>query len=256
MFYENHPVYVEQRLKLEPTFAGKSAQIATQFHQFRQEVAPVSHNKVWEKDIIAENDNVQIISNWASFDVLQYQDKPARAGMSMLHLLAIPREAIINGVYLTDRNVSVIDEMIHLFEETWAKPEKQDEILQHQITAIDRRAKNMEGEPFAKQAHEAARAHYDELVAMVKGGPGLGVGDFQYGLHLRPDNSADYLHLHIIAAPYEYRKYSTSEHDKKTKDAVEVRDFIIQDARTSRGGSSRTPSISDEAGFRSRVDPI
>jgi hypothetical protein len=33
--------------------------------------------------------------------------------------------------------------------------------------------------------------------------------------------------MHIIAMPWFMRKYSTTEHDLKTKDAFEVRDFIL-----------------------------
>lgn len=250
--YENHPVYVNQRLKLQRTFSGKSEQIEKQIRQFQQEVAPPkSPTKQWEKDVIAEDKLVQIISNWASFDVLQYQDKPASAGMSMIHLLAIPRDPIVNGVYLTNENVDIIDDMINLFEEAWKDAETRQKILDLQLEAIQRRFKRTEGESFAEQAYQAALEHHAWLESNIDQ---LDSKDFYYGLHLRPDNSADYLHLHIIAAPYEYRKYSTSEHDIKTKDAIEVRDFIKRDAQQSpRANSSRSSSISEEASMRSAV---
>lgn len=236
MNYENHPVYIEQRLKLESTFKGKTARIADQFHDFQQEVAPKSVTKTWEKDIIEEDATVQIISNWASFDVLQYLDKPASAGMSMVHLLAIPRDPIINGVYLTADTVHVIDDMIKLFEGAWRRPEIRRKILARQLDAINRRYEKTAKDSFADKAYRAALAHYKELESTIES---LGPENFYYGLHLRPDNSADYLHLHIIAAPYEFRKYSTSEHDRKTKDAIEVRDFILGDAEAIKAAATR-----------------
>jgi hypothetical protein len=193
MHYENHPVYVEQRMKLERTFKGKGDVISHQFHQFRQEVAPDSTKKTWEKNIIVEDANIQIIGNWAFFDILQYQDNPARAGMSMVHLLAVPREAIINGVYLTVDTVHVIDQMIELFKGAWVDPNTRLKVLQHQHVAISRRAEAMKEEPFADQALKAALTHHEWLESVIYK---LNIEDFHYGLHLRPDHSADYLHLH------------------------------------------------------------
>lgn len=226
--YKNHPVYIEQRLTLRSTFKGKAARIADQFQNFRQEVSPIFFPKTWEKDIIVEDATAQIISNWAAFDVLQYLDRPASAGMSMVHLLAIPRVPILNGVCLTADTVHVIDDMIRLFQDAWARPEVRRIVLARQLDAIERRrVKVTEGEPFANKAYQAALAHYKELESTIQS---LDTKNFHYGLNLRPDNSADYLNLHIIAAPYEFRQYSTTEHDEKMKDAIEVRDFIVREA--------------------------
>ncbi|KAI0129892.1 hypothetical protein BJ170DRAFT_681377 [Xylariales sp. AK1849] len=252
MHYGNHPVYVEQRLKLEDTFKGKADQIAHQFHQFRQEVKEglvETDQKTWEKSILNEDDDVELISNYASFDVLQYQDKPARAGMSMVHLLAIPRKNIYNGVYLNGETVGIIDDMIRLFSTTWADPEKREEILEHQRQAIEQRASATKGEAFSEQAHDAAIAHYEELKSKIHH---IDIQDFEYGLHLRPDSSANHLHLHIIAAPYEFRKYSTSEHDKKTKDALEVRDFIVRDAKADEAADGHSSILEQEGSPQSQ----
>lgn len=253
--YEQHPVYCDQRWKLEEAFTGKTSQIAAQFHQFWKKPTPASDKKVWEKQIVAHNAKYEIICNWASFDVLQYQDKPARAGMSMIHLLGIPRDPVINGVYLTNgvdltaETVGIVDEMINMFRDAWADPEVRKDVLRHQIEAIERRAETsaQEGDRFANQYRDAALAHCRELEFMDN----LDVDrDFHYALHLRPDSSAPYLHLHIIAAPYEYRKYSTSEHDAKTKDAREVRDFIIEDARAKESSGTNGPFIVKDGDLR------
>ncbi|ETS73072.1 hypothetical protein PFICI_15247 [Pestalotiopsis fici W106-1] len=255
MRHENHPAYVAERLQLEQRgFIGKSDQIARQIVAWQQ-LAPDEKQhtvpvKKWEKNIIAEDGRVEIISNWASFDVLQYQDKPASAGMSMIHLLAIPRNYIFNGVDLDEESVDILDDMISLFEVSWKDPAIRLKILDSQREAINRRAEATKGQPFTNEAHQVALDHYAWLESTIND---LDAGDFCYGLHLHPDNSADYLHLHIIAAPYEFRKYSTSKHDKKTKDAIEVRDFIKRAAQDQRATMPRTPSISDEASKRSPV---
>ncbi|KAF7528238.1 hypothetical protein G7054_g10214 [Neopestalotiopsis clavispora] len=255
MRYENHPIYVDERSQLvQRNFAGKSDQVAQQITAYRQLSSDKQQHKVpkkkWEKNIIAQDSRVEIISNWASFDVLQYQDKPASAGMSMIHLLAIPREYIFNGVDLDEHTVDVIDDMISLFRSAWQDPNVRLKILHSQLEAIDRRAKLTEGQQFTKEAHEVALDHYTWLESKIND---LDADDFCYGLHLYPDYSADYLHLHIIATPYEFRKYSTSKHDQKTKDAIEVRDFIKGDAHDPHATISKTPSISDEASKRSPV---
>lgn len=260
VMYEQHPVYRDQRWKLEETFTGKKAQIKAQFHRFWKKPTPVSDKKVWEKQIIAHDTKYEIICNWASFDVLQYQDKPARAGMSMIHLLGIPRDPVINGIYLTNgvdltiETVDVIDDMINLFKKAWMDLKVRNDFMHHQVEAIERRAEASakEGDRLASQHCNAALAHCAKLDSMMNS---LDVDrDFQYGLHLRPDSSAPYLHLHIIAAPYEFRKYSTSEHDTKTKDAIEVRDFVREDARSRKPPEIGSHSIPDEESKRSIVE--
>ncbi|KAK8869166.1 histidine phosphatase superfamily [Apiospora arundinis] len=65
---------------------------------------------------LAKGDTACIIANKASFDVAQYLHKPSAAGMSMIHLLALPRDSIYNGVSLTKDNVRLIEDMITLFQ--------------------------------------------------------------------------------------------------------------------------------------------
>ncbi|KAI0143821.1 hypothetical protein GGR57DRAFT_341035 [Xylariaceae sp. FL1272] len=146
----------------------------------------------WTGPRFAESKNAVIIGNRSSFDVAQYQNDPGRAGMSIIHLLAIPKADIFNGVALDRSNVTIIDEMIALFEESWA--------------------------------YRTALKHYAELEGKAER---LDIGDFIYGLHLYPDQSILHLHLHILAGTYDCRKYSTSRHDFKTKDAWEVRNYIL-----------------------------
>ncbi|KAK8013629.1 hypothetical protein PG991_009222 [Apiospora marii] len=132
---------------------------------------------------LAENDEVFIIGNRASFDVTQY-DKASSAGMSMIHLLALPRKSIYNGVSLNKENVYLIDNMTDLFKSSWKKAEFRNKVF-------------LESSIHQFQAE-----------------------NFKFGLHLFPDRSIPHLHMHIIAATKSMREYSTSHHDQKTKDAL------------------------------------
>ncbi|OTA88272.1 hypothetical protein M434DRAFT_34932 [Hypoxylon sp. CO27-5] len=173
----------------------------------------------WTGLSFAESENAFLIGNRSSFDVAQYPDEEGRAGMSMIHILGIPKAGLFNGVSLDKTTVGIIDEMIDLFKSSWAHPTFRKEILMHQRTAIEGRNK----EKPDVEAYQKATKHFGKLEAMVYE---LTVDDFTFGLHLWPDNSVAHLHMHIIATPDKCRKYSTFRHDGKTKDAIEVRDYI------------------------------
>ncbi|KAK8120314.1 hypothetical protein PG999_004434 [Apiospora kogelbergensis] len=161
---------------------------------------------------LAENDEVFIIGNRASFDVAQY-DKASSAGMSMIHLLALPRKRVYNGVSLNKENVYLIDNIIDLFKSSWKKAEFRNKVLAHQREAIEN-AKGSKGD----EGYMLALKHYEELKSSIHQ---FQAENFKFGLHLFPDQSIPHLHMHIIAATKGMRKYSTSHHDQKTKDALE-----------------------------------
>ncbi|KAK8118330.1 uncharacterized protein PG998_002956 [Apiospora kogelbergensis] len=169
---------------------------------------------------LAEGDTAFIIGNRASFDVAQYLDKPSAAGMSMIHLLALPRDAIYNAVSLNQDNVCLIDDMVALFRSSWNEKEFRSRVLAHQRKAIE----NAKGDSKNDEGYRLALEHYEELESSIHQ---IEVKDFKFGLHLFPDQSVSHLHMHIIAATKSMRKYSTSHHDQKTKDALEVRDIIM-----------------------------
>ncbi|OTB02188.1 hypothetical protein M426DRAFT_24946 [Hypoxylon sp. CI-4A] len=175
--------------------------------------------------VYAENDSAKIIGNRSSFFKDQYPETPAKAGMSMIHILAIPKARIFNGVSLDKDTVGIIDEMVALFEASWAEESFRLNILQHQLDAI-KTAWNENQDPLEPQhrvSYQRAISAYKELKRMIHD---LTVEDFTYGLHLWPDHSVGHLHMHIMATPAKCLQYSTREHDQKTKDAAEVRDFI------------------------------
>ncbi|KAI0124872.1 hypothetical protein BJ170DRAFT_685748 [Xylariales sp. AK1849] len=241
--------------RFEETFKGKTDQIHQQYQQFwahpsaRADVTAYlertqghSFPKIYKwvqgsniftkpKDIkFGESEEAWLIGNSSSFDVAQYPDHPERAAMSMVHLLAVTKASIFNGVSLDHSNVHIIDEMIQLFKDSWSNPETRRAILEYQRDKIHDRLYAQLQEPSHGEQTEAVREtyktsllRYAELESEVHE---LKSKDFSFGLHLYPDQSIGHLHLHIIAAPWKYRKHSTCEHDKKTKDAVEVRDYI------------------------------
>lgn len=212
-------IYSQQRPERERAFTGKTSIIQDQFYR-HQTVPSLGPRKEWEGTIFAQDDKAKIVGNYASFDVIQYRDRPQRAGMSMIHLLAVPTERIMNAVDLTAENVDIIDHMIQLFKDLWSRPDARRDIIKHQLAQIKTRGKQQDCNP--ADTNLAIR-HFKELEADAYR---LKPDDFYFGLHLAPDASANDLHLHIIAAPPKFRQYSTSKHDQKTKDAFEVRDFI------------------------------
>ncbi|KAK6820621.1 hypothetical protein PG987_015021 [Apiospora arundinis] len=196
----------------------------------------------YDKPTLAEDQDVMIIGNHASFDIAQYPKKTSPAGMSMIHLLGLTKKSIYNGVSLNESNVDVIDKIIELFSSEWAELGFRKKVLNHQLNAINRlktealdaakkadtEAQKHEAEALAIQGHKLAKLHWDELERDIEG---LEVDDFEFGLHLYPDNSIPHFHMHIIAMRKGMRKYSTSKHDEKTKDAREVRDYIPEFCR-------------------------
>ncbi|KAI8962663.1 hypothetical protein F5Y11DRAFT_365714 [Daldinia sp. FL1419] len=164
-----------------------------------------------------QGENVVLIGNRNSFATIQYGDNPKAAGMSMIHLLAIPKAGLFNGVSLTRDNVSIIDESIALFKKSWESERFRHRVLIHQLIAI-------------KGAPEEVEAAQDLWKGLEQRANELTFDDFTFGLHLWPDNSIGHLHIHIIATPEWCRAPSTRAHDEKTKDALEVRDCVLGNA--------------------------
>ncbi|KAI1399555.1 hypothetical protein F4819DRAFT_412417 [Hypoxylon fuscum] len=174
----------------------------------------------WAGTSFAESKNALLVGNHSSFDIEQYPDAPEKAGMSMIHILGIPKAGIFNGVSLDSSNVFVVDEMIDLFKRSWTQSDFREAILNHQRARIEGQPRIGTEDPVG---YSLAMQHYEELESRVHD---LTVDDFAFGFHLWPDHSIGHLHLHIIAMPRAFRKFSTCAHDNKTKDALEVRDFI------------------------------
>ncbi|KAI2633241.1 hypothetical protein GGS26DRAFT_590839 [Hypomontagnella submonticulosa] len=226
-------------------FAGKSAKIREQYERFwNQPTAQPDVNAYlhktsgyvypdipkwlktstpfteWSGPVLSESKNALIIANHSSFSTAQYKGNEGRTGMSMIHILGIPKDGIFNGVALNRSNVYIIDEMIKLFKDSWThKPMFRQQVIDAQEAAINRQKK----ESRDSEAYKTAMRQFHELKGKAWC---LKTDDFTFGFHLWPDHSVSHLHMHIIAMPRELRQYSTGIHDDKTVDALDVREYI------------------------------
>ncbi|KAI1208591.1 uncharacterized protein F4807DRAFT_461530 [Annulohypoxylon truncatum] len=159
----------------------------------------------------AVSDKVLLIGNRSSFSEGQYPGDPKAAGMSMIHIFAISRANYFNAVSLRKHEASIINDMINFFREQWKRPEFREAVLAHQRNAIENQG---------TEGRAQARQQWQELKGIVHQ---LKFEHFAFGFHLWPDNTVAHLHMHIIAMPEKFRRYSTRLNDAKTVDAHEVR---------------------------------
>ncbi|KAK8016326.1 hypothetical protein PG993_014515 [Apiospora rasikravindrae] len=264
-------LYREERKGFLKDFKGKKPRIEEQFHQFwehpnaeKDATAYLQNDEAYaypkipkwvqgktiftnfqdKEKILAEDEEVLISSNHASFDIAQYPGNSSPAGMSMIHLLGLPKKSIYNGVALDKDNVQIIDKIMNLFKSSWSDRRFREQVLKHQGDAIDRQfqaamgkanekpeAEATKGHKLADEGHELAKKHHEELGGKIHN---LDVDGFQFGLHLYPDHSISHFHMHIVAMHPGMRGYSTSQHDEKTKDAEEVRGAVMAFDRKTR----------------------
>ncbi|KAI0168987.1 hypothetical protein GGR52DRAFT_592760 [Hypoxylon sp. FL1284] len=234
-------------------FAGKTSEIAAQHAAFQAQPAAAADVAAyrrgdathayadlpswvrastpftaWAGADLAESDNVLIVGNHASFAAAQYPGAPERAGMSAVHLLAIPKAGIYNGVSLERGDAGLIDEMMSLFRRSWPDPAFRSAVLRHQADRVEAQGR-ASAEGLGGLECRTALGRLNKLSNKIV--HGLTVDDFAFGFHLYPDHSVAHLHMHIVATRKSLRRYSTYAHDAKTKDALEVRDFIRDHAQ-------------------------
>jgi hypothetical protein len=172
-------------------------------------------------EILAEDDDATILRLFSSFSRHQYPAGSNRGSMSVVHLLVIPKARYFNGVSLNGQTVDIIDKMIALFKKNWAEKSFRDKIIEHQkilVISADPDGKNMET---TNRALERLAQLKDEICELDAD------KDFLFGLHLYPEHSVGHLHMHVFAKGQEFRQDSYPGHDKKTMDAMEVRDYIM-----------------------------
>ncbi|KAI1088143.1 hypothetical protein F5B19DRAFT_472646 [Rostrohypoxylon terebratum] len=167
--------------------------------------------------IFVATDDVFLIGNQHSFSAGQYPGEPGTPGMSMVHLLAISRTNYFNPVLMGSSEARIFLDMIDFFKRHWDVPQFRGSVLEHQKKAVEKRGKTTQA------GLSEARKQLEELEGTIHE---LKFEDFAFGFHLWPDNSVPHLHMHIIAMPEKYRRYSTRSHDEKTKNAYEVYDYI------------------------------
>ncbi|KAI5919656.1 hypothetical protein F4810DRAFT_686501 [Camillea tinctor] len=174
-----------------------------------------------------------LIGNRESFDEEQYPNDRKKAGMSMVHLMVIPKERLFNGLSLFSAphgidDIDIIDSMISMFREAWEDRTVREKVVAHQKKAIDDRHKDRTDLDEVARGKVLLRCEElkQELERLVLKEDALKFEDFAFGLHLWPENSVGHLHMHVIATPTEFRKYSTKLHEAKTKDAYEVKEYL------------------------------
>ncbi|KAI1453443.1 hypothetical protein F4805DRAFT_376353 [Annulohypoxylon moriforme] len=166
---------------------------------------------------LAVGENVLLIGNRESFSEGQYPDEPQKAGMSMVHIFAIPKANYFNPVSMKPEDAHIINDMIDFFYDQWGRIEFREAVLEHQKKAIEARG----GKKLEDLVQE--KEQYEELEEIIRI---LHADEFAFGFHLWPDNSIEHLHMHIIAMPDDCRQYSTKLNDEKTVDAFEVYDEV------------------------------
>lgn len=201
-------LYKNQHHQYSPTHEWPEKWIRGNSH-FRE-------NNLNQEEILAENDYAVILGNRSSFDMAQYPNEPGRAGMSFIHVLGLPKQQIFNGVSLTQDNCGIIDDIILLFETSWRDNQFRNKVIDYQLQMAGMNRQDV-------QTRNGRCAH------LCRKAESLEPEDFNYGLHLWPEQSVGHLHIHIIARSMEMREYSTFAHDDKTVDAREVRDFILKE---------------------------
>ena len=142
---------------------------------------------------------------------------------------------VYNVVSLDD--TEIIKEMISHFKKFLAQADAVDKFIARTRLAVDLRAEEViEG---YKTNTETATRRTEEFIAVMQDvnkaadelaerlrKRKLHEEDFFFGFHAAPDASIGHLHMHVLLAPSEFRKYSTAAHDWKTIPTAAVIEVI------------------------------
>jgi len=183
--------------------------------------------------VLSATTNSYIIGNIASHDTRQYmpkydpdfKDKTPTAGMSYLHFLVIPKRRVYNAVALND--VKIIEEMTLHFKNFWASNGSAQKSIDRINLALRIRAEDVLKGYKAKPETEAQRTEeFNSIMIDIRAAADgfaqkllrgdVKQDDFFFGFHAAPDAGIAHLHMHVLLAPSEFRKYSTDKHDWKT----------------------------------------
>jgi hypothetical protein len=125
--------------------------------------------------------------------------------------------------------------MISHFKKFWASPDSIRKSIDRIQLAIDLRAQEVIN-GFRKSPETEAQRTADFIAIMVdvqtsaddfgKKLGSLTIEDFVFAFHPAPDASVGHLHMHVVSAPSEFRRYSTGVHDWKTIPASAVMEVI------------------------------
>ncbi|KAF5345197.1 hypothetical protein D9758_009717 [Tetrapyrgos nigripes] len=186
------------------------------------------------KNVLSATNHSLIIANAASHDKRLYsQDAEARAGMSFVHLLVIPRrDKVYNAVSLDDS--WIITEMKSHFRDFWSKPDGVDIIIQavseaHTIFVRKEKQLKAADTKTLKKFKKTLRKTDQSRKKLTKRMRTVKFDDFFFGFHCMPNASVGYLHMHVILTPMKFRKHSTHRNDWKTIPADVVIEVIDEE---------------------------
>ncbi|CAA7264688.1 unnamed protein product [Cyclocybe aegerita] len=229
---------------IPPTLIGRETP-GGQSHWRKSDTFFTGFAKNYPDQVLSESEDSFIIGNAASHDTRQYlakwdrdsKDRTSSAGMSYVHLLAIPKKRVYNAVSLEDP--AIIEEMIAHFWQFWESPESRSKISWWLKEAVERRAASvMDTLKSQTSTNEFQSVMKDVLVSTEKFARRLRElraskddRSFVFGFHPAPEASIGHLHMHIVLAAAEFREFSTRVHDWKTIPAKTVVEVISEEAR-------------------------
>ncbi|TFK33367.1 hypothetical protein BDQ12DRAFT_738796 [Crucibulum laeve] len=192
-----------------------------------------------EDQVLSEDRYSLIIGNRASYDTRQYFDKPALAGMSFMHLLVIPKDKVYNIVCLD--NAQIVEEMILHFKSFWKAPGSIEKIIKCIQLGVDTREKAVISN--FQESKDQGATDFDQIMKEVRR-DGLQLAEelrrrqcsekledlILFGFHPAPLASVGHLHMHVLLAPVEFRRFSTGVHDHKTVPAQAVIEVLKEEA--------------------------
>jgi hypothetical protein len=132
-------------------------------------------------------------------------------------------------------STDLIEEMISHFRKFWATPGSIQKAIDRIQLAIDIRAQEVI-KVFMKNSETAAKriTEFRGIMADVQKSADefarklndLRMEDIIFAFHPAPHASIGHLHMHVLSAPKEFRRYSTGVHDWKTIPAPAVMEVL------------------------------
>lgn len=175
-----------------------------------------------------ENDDFMIILNGADPYEALYPGEEGRAGMSFMHLLVLPKwRHIYNAVSLVTNDIRKLKAMGVGAANFVADPENRKIIAQRIETQMKR------NKAFKPAMEEKLQADIEEFTSLNHAYINMAAQTERFGdkypglafyLHVHPNHSVGYLHLHVIATGM--RRNSTDTHDNKNTPLDVIMDVL------------------------------
>ncbi|KAG6906204.1 hypothetical protein DXG01_015243 [Tephrocybe rancida] len=153
--------------------------------------------------------------------------------------MVIPKHKVYNVVSLDD--ISLIEEMISHFGRFWSQPDAVQQTARRIQHAVDLRTsevikglEDMQDQTMAATVSAEYEVMMQDIIRkstndMLCRLETLNTNDFIFGFHATPHASVGHLHMHVLAAGTDFRRYSTDAHDWKTIPATAVMQVIHEE---------------------------